>query len=126
VPPPDARNGTTITTSPVEGTVATVIMDPDWQEHVFAAVDEYFLDDLGPRIRDLAKEKCPKRTGDLADSIERHLEGHDLIVSASGSDEREYALYVEKGHRIVAWGHQTGRVKGPEPFLVPALYEAAA
>jgi hypothetical protein len=126
VPPPDARNGTTLTTSPVEGTVAVVIMDPDWQEHVFAAVDEYFLDDLGPRIRDLAKIKCPKRSGALADSIEDHLEGHTLIVSATGSDERTYAAYVELGHRIVAWGNATGRVQPPSPYLRPALFEAAA
>jgi hypothetical protein len=101
-------------------------MDPDWREHVYAAVDEYFLDDLGPRIRDLAKEKCPKRSGALADSIERHLEDHTLIVSASGSPERQYAIFVEWGHQIVAWGHYTGRFQPPSPFLRPALYEAAA
>jgi hypothetical protein len=101
-------------------------MDPDWRERVYAAVDEYFLDDLGPRIRDTAKALCPKRTGALAESIEDHLEVHTLIVSASGSDERTYAAFVELGHRIVAFGHQTGRVQPPSPFLRPALYAAAA
>jgi hypothetical protein len=100
-----------------------IVMDPGVQAHLDAATDDLFRDRLGPAIRDDAKRYCPVRTGDLRDSIEDHLEGHALIVSATGSDERSYASYVETGHRIVAWGVQTGRVQPPSPFLRPALYQ---
>jgi hypothetical protein len=103
-----------------------IVFDPAWQSHVYAATDALFRDKLGPAIRDDAKRYCPKRTGTLADSIEDHLEGHTLIVSATGSDERAYAAYVELGHRIVAWGHKTGRVQPPSPYLRPALYQQRA
>ena len=60
--------------------------------------------------------------GSLRDSIEFHLDGHDLIVAATGSDERTYAYWVETGHDIVVFGHRTGRHKEAQPFLRPALY----
>lgn len=100
--------------------------DPRLGENLAEATDALFRDHLGPAIRDDAKRFCPKRTGTLADSIEDHLDGHTLIVSATGSDERYYAAYVELGHRIVAWGHKTGRVQPPQPFLRPALYQQRA
>lgn len=99
-----------------------IVMEPGWQEHVSGSTDDLFRDKLGPAIAKDAKRFCPKRSGALADSIEDHLEGHSLIVSATGSDERSYAAYVELGHRIVAFGHKTGRVQPPEPYLRPALY----
>lgn len=98
-------------------------MEAGWQEHVSGSTDDLFREKLGPDIRDDAKRYCPKRSGSLADSIEDHLEGHNLIVSGTGSDERSYCAFVELGHRIVAYGHDTGRVKAPEPFLRPALYQ---
>ena len=100
--------------------------DPSMGEHINAATDALFRDHLGPAIREDARRYCPKATGTLADSIEDHLEGHTLIVSATGSDERWYAAYVELGSRIVAWGHKTGRVRPPQPFLRPALYTERA
>lgn len=100
-----------------------IVMDPGAQAHLDAATDDLFRDKLGPAIRDDAKRYAPKDTGALADSIESHLEGHDLIVSATGSEERYYAAYVELGHRIVAWGVKTGRVQPPRPYLRPALYQ---
>lgn len=91
---------------------------------VEGSTDALFRDELGPAIRDDAKRYCPKAGDDaLADSIESHLEGHSLIVSATGGHGRAYAADVELGHRIVAWGHVTGRVEHPEPFLRPALYQ---
>jgi hypothetical protein len=33
-----------------------------------------------------------------------------------------YAAPVEEGHRIVAWGHETGKFQPPQPYLKPALY----
>lgn len=101
-------------------------MTPGWEDKVRSAADGVLRDKLGPAIADDAKRYCPKRTGALADSIEHHMEGHTLVVSATGSDERTYAAYVELGHRIVAWGHATGRVQPPQPFLRPALYQARA
>jgi hypothetical protein len=117
-------------------------MAPDWLEGVYLATDRLFLTRLGPEISTSAKAYCPVfgganstatatslaaagddyEPGALCDSIEFHLRVHSLIVSATGSDERSYAAYVELGHRVVAWGHDMGYSKGPQPFLRPALY----
>jgi len=102
--------------------------DPDAQAHIDDAIAAFFLDELGPAIRDDAKRFCPKRTGGLAGSIERHLEGRTLIVSASGSEDRAYAAYVELGHRIYHPSTQTAGpdVVAPSPYLRPALYAQRA
>jgi hypothetical protein len=94
-------------------------------ENITEGLDEYFNTNLGPKIAEDATRYCPKRTGALAESVEHHLEDHTLIVSATGSDERSYAIYVETGHRV--YHPSTGTV-GPEtvppqPFLRPALYQ---
>jgi len=124
-------------------------MAPDWLEGVYAGTDRLFTNILGPDIREAARDLCPvfggqnstatevsmqiaeslaargrePDPGALRDSIEDHLNGHTLIVSANGSDERSYAYWVETGHRIVVFGHDTGRYKAPSPFLRPALYQ---
>ena len=81
---------------------------------------------LGPEIREDAKRSCPERTGDLKDSIRDDFDDAEqiLYVSATGSEDREYAVYVELGHRVF---HPSTRVVGPEvvhpePYLRPALY----
>lgn len=107
------------------------------------AWDAFAAGRLGPDIERDAKRYCPVDTGALRDSIENHLEGHDLIVSASGgADGRTYAVYVELGtrpHVIESHGdyplrnRETGqafgrRVSHPgtraQPFLRPALYQS--
>lgn len=115
-------------------------IDKSWRENVGQAMDEFFAERLGPDIAGDARRYCPKRTGDLADSIEHHLEGGNLIVSATGSDEDSYAVYVEMGTRpheirprdkqALFWpgaAHPVGKVHHPgtqpEPFLRPALYQ---
>jgi hypothetical protein len=123
-----------------------IVMTPGWQEEIFTATDELFLTILGPEIWADAVRYCPVFGGDnstaseaslasvsedyepgaLRDSIEFHLNGHTLIVSATGSDERSYAYYVEMGHRIVAFGYDTGEHKEAQPFLRPALYQTRA
>jgi hypothetical protein len=126
-----------------------IVMEPGWQEEVLAATDVLFLTTLGPRIYAAARAYCPvwggansheeasiadgidpaaadETPGALRDSIEFHLTGHSLIVSASGGNGRVYAADVELGHRIVAWGHATGQSKGPQAFLRPALYTIRA
>ena len=34
--------------------------------------------------------------------------------------EKEYAVPVHEGHRIVAWGHDTGRRQPPNPWMLRA------
>jgi hypothetical protein len=102
-----------------------VQMDADWLDNVLSANDHLFTGTLGPRISDAAKGYCPVRTGDLRDSIEDTVEDHTLYVSATGSDRRWYATFVELGHRVF---HPSTRIVGPEevpaePFLRPALYQ---
>jgi hypothetical protein len=100
--------------------------DDSWEAQVLAAWDEFASTRLGPDIAGDARRYAPKRSGALADSIEHHMEEHDLIVSATGGDGgRTYALYVECGHRVY---HPSTGITGPEivppqPFLRPALYK---
>lgn len=82
---------------------------------------------LGPDIAKDAKRYCPVETGALRDSIESHLEEHDVIVSATGgADGRVYAVYLELGHRVYhpSTGITGPEVVPPEPFLRPALYQS--
>jgi len=84
-------------------------------------------DRLGPEIREDAKRYCPERTGALKDSIRDDFDPDDQILRVSatgGAGGREYAAYVELGHRVF---HPSTRIVGPEvvhpePFLRPALY----
>ena len=102
-----------------------VELDEGWEGQVDAAVHSLLADRLGPDIAADAKRYAPKRTGSLADSVEHHMNGDTLIVSATGSDEREYAAYVELGHRVFhpSTGITGPEVVQPEPFLRPALYQ---
>jgi hypothetical protein len=106
--------------------MARVEIDPDWEENVLAAWDKFAEERLGPDIAADAERYAPKRTEALADSIESHVEDdHTLVISATGSEEREYAVYVELGHRVY---HPSTGITGPEvvpaePFLRPALYK---
>lgn len=101
-------------------------------------MDELFDSRLGPAIADDARRYCPKRTGDLAESIKHEVEDGTLIISAKGSDEESYAAYVELGTRphiirpngkkALFWpgaAHPVGLVHHPgtrpQPFLRPAL-----
>lgn len=98
---------------------------PGWEEHVAAAVAEFFDTRLGPAISNDAKRYAPVDTGALRDSIEHHLEGKTLIISAKGgAGGRTYAAWIELGHRVY---HPSTGIVGPEsvpprPFLRPALY----
>ncbi len=106
--------------------VGRVQMRADWLENVHAATDRLFETKLGPQIAGDAQRYCPVETGELRDSIEHHLNGHTLIVSATGgAGGRTYAAWVELGHRV--YHPSTGYV-GPEtvpasPFLRPSLYQ---
>jgi hypothetical protein len=100
-----------------------VELDEHWRENVGGATVEFLDRRLGPDIADDARRYCPERTGALRDSIEHHLEGTTLIVSATGSDERTYAAYVELGHRVYhpSTGHAGPETVPPQSFLRPAL-----
>jgi hypothetical protein len=75
--------------------MARVVIDPDWQEQVMGEWAAFADDRLGGDIADDARRYAPVRTGALKASIEHHLEGDDLIVSASGGGEDEDGnLYV--------------------------------
>ena len=67
--------------------MARVEIDPSWQEQVLAAWEEFGDERLGPDIADDARRYCPVDTGALKASIEHHMEGEDIIVSASGGGE---------------------------------------
>lgn len=102
-----------------------IVISGDTKAELTANLDVYFDARLGPAIAADAYRFCPKDTEDLADSIEHHLEGHKLIVSATGSSERDYAAYVELGHRVA---HGPGmselgpKVVPPQPFLRASLF----
>lgn len=98
-----------------------------WEGEVDAAVARLFDDRLGPAIASDAARYAPVETGELSESVEHHLEGQTLIISATGGagdPPREYAADIELGHRVY---HPSTGITGPEvvppqPFLRPALY----
>jgi uncharacterized protein with WD repeat len=105
-----------------------VVVDDDAREKAEAAVVPWMREELGPEIEERAKRYVPIDTGALRESIEHHMNGTTLVVSATGSDVRTYAAYIELGHRV--YHPSTGTV-GPEwvpaqPFLRPALYGGSA
>jgi len=123
-----------------------LIMDPEWLEGVYLATDRLFTDTLGPEISEDARAYCPVffgenstagpvsweiatrlgtlgEAGSLRDSIEFHLNGHNLVVAATGTAGRWYAYFVECGHRVVVFGRNMGWFKEAQPFLRPALFQ---
>jgi hypothetical protein len=100
--------------------LADIEMASGWEPEVDAAAADLLATRLGPEIAADAKEAAPRDTGRLADSIEYEVSGTSLRVGSN----LDYALPVEEGHRIVAWGHETGEYQPPRPFLKPALYRA--
>ncbi len=66
----------------------------------------------------VAKRLCPVDTGELLSKIDVQP-GEGRVYSRA-----EHTLPVELGHRLKAWGHDTGRFVPPQPFLRPALYQA--
>lgn len=105
-----------------------LVWDEDADEKILGAWDGYAGDDLGPQIAARAVRFCPEDTGDLAESVEDHLNGHTLVIAATGSDRRWYAAFVELGHRVF---HPSTRIVGPEvvppqPFLRPAVFGGIA
>jgi hypothetical protein len=69
--------------------VARVEVNPDWRSLVEPAWVDFAESRLGPDVADDMRRFCPVRTGALKASIEDHVEGTDLIVSASGGGEDE-------------------------------------
>lgn len=106
-----------------------VVVDADADEKATEAILPWLDDDLGEEIEGRARRYAPRETGALAASVEHHMDGTTLIVSASGGDKgRTYAAYIELGHRVY---HPSTGVVGPEwvpaePFLRPALYGGSA
>ena len=102
-----------------------VIVDADAGAKAAAATAVWMDDVLGPQIAGRARIYCPVDTGALMGSIEKSMDGDDLIVSATGGrDGRTYAAYVELGHRVF---HPSTREVGPgwvvaRAFLRPALF----
>jgi hypothetical protein len=77
--------------------VARVEINPDWAGPVMAAWTDFAESRLGPDVADDMRKYCPVDTGALKASIEDHVEGLDLIVSASGGGEDENGnLYVSR------------------------------
>lgn len=100
----------------------------DWEARVMAAWDEFADERLGPDIAKDARRYCPEDTGALKDSIENHLEEHDLIVSATGgAGGRVYAAYLSRARppRVPPeHGHHRTRGRAartvPPPGALPA------
>jgi hypothetical protein len=75
--------------------VARVEINPDWEAQVMPMWQNFGETRLGPDIADDARRYCPVRTGALKASIEDHMEGDDIIVSATGGGEDDQGnLYV--------------------------------
>jgi phage gpG-like protein len=94
-----------------------IVFEPGWEAHLAGDVPA-LLERLGEAIEADAKAAAPVLTGHLRDSIGHEVDGDTLRVGSN----LHYAAPVEEGHRIVAWGHETGKLQPPQPYLRPALY----
>jgi hypothetical protein len=85
--------------------VARVEINPEWRGQLAADWTEFADGRLGGDIADDARRYCPVRTGALKASIEHHLEGEDLIISAAGGGEDDAGnLYVSRRQGRVGSG----------------------
>lgn len=107
------------------------IWDNTADAHLKQLVGNMFENKLGPMMEAEVKSNAPVGTGNLRESVSFHVDWAkcSLIVSATGSIMRKgsnrkyYAAWVDLGHRVFAWGHETGEVKMPTAFMRRALYK---
>lgn len=89
-------------------------------------VDTIFKDAANRSVAEVARyaqAEVPKRTHQLAQShILSPASVHSL--KAEVYTEKEYAVPVHEGHRIVAWGRDTGRFKPANPWMQRAAERA--
>lgn len=105
-------------------------MDPDAMAKLYALADDTLETKLGPMVEAEVVRNTPVDLGKLRDSVTSDVDRtrHVLTVSAYGDEERRaenrkyYAAWVDLGHRLIAWGHDTGRVIKPTAFMRKALY----
>ncbi len=94
------------------------------------------------RVAKYARDECPKDTRRLSNTItvdgEKVTAGGPTDVPARGYTRKDgtvvppktytydvaYAVPVEMGHLLVAWGHDTGRFVPPNPFMRRGLQRA--
>lgn len=77
---------------------------------------------MGPMERD-AKRYAPVDTGWLRWGIAaKHKRRWSYELRARTTPVGEYAAPVEMGHRLVAWGHETGKWVPAQPYLRPAAF----
>jgi hypothetical protein len=74
---------------------------------------------VAEEVKTDARRYAPVDTGTLRDSIHVEDGGDGTWQVVAGVD---YAVDVELGHHLVAWGNDTNKFVAPQPFLRPALY----
>lgn len=86
-------------------------------------VKQIFKDVVNRAVSEVAMRaqgEVPRRSHQLAQS-------HIVVPAQLGSlsaevyTEKEYAVPVHEGHRIVAWGRDTGRLKAANPWMQRAV-----
>lgn len=110
-------------------------MNIDWdasaQDNINTLIDHMLGEKLGPMMVAEVVRNCPKDTGKLAESTDMQVDRdkHVLYITATGDETREggekrkyYAAWVDLGHRIIAWGNDTGKTKAPTAYMRKALY----
>lgn len=89
-------------------------------------VKEEFVDAANAAIAEVEKyaiAEVPVRTSDLQKS---HVKkpATAATLNAEVYTEKEYAVPVHEGHRIVAWGRDTGRFQPANPWMERAVERA--
>jgi len=94
--------------------MARVEINPGVQANILADWQQFADSQLGGEVADDARRYCPVRTGALKASIEHHMEGDDLIISATGGGEdSDGNLYVSR--RAGRLSDRAEAVKHPNP-----------
>lgn len=85
---------------------------------------------IGDTVVPYVQAHTPVDTGALRDSTVADVSGVGLERTveirqpATNEQGTEYVQYVVQGHRIVAWGHDTGRFLPGNPYPADALDQA--
>lgn len=109
-----------------------LILEPGHLENVYRLVDDMFEHKIGPMVKAQVIRNCPVDTGSLSASTTQEVDRikHVLYIIGYGDESRVeperkyYAAWVDLGHRIVVFGHDTGRVQPPTAYMRRALYKS--
>jgi hypothetical protein len=105
--------------------VADIDIDRAAMEAVLYRVRRDELEDASARLNERGQANSPVDKGNLRRS-HKVLPVNADATEAGVEATADYAAAVHEGHRLVAWGRDTGRFVPPNPWLRRSVDELAS